>query len=358
MCIGRMATAATEDADKDANLVDFDVGGVIMEDFTYLRGISRTDNVAQQWQRRRLTLSAELELGKRVAFEVEGGYGQADAGFQWRDAFVYFDLPKRIEVRIGRMRQNFGLSQSTSVKNLATVERPMATDLLNLPRATGVSLALSAGSARVEVSGFHQRDDEGKRIETVLARAVYEFDDDFYWHVGLSAGTQDYAGAVYRVRSKAETDVIGNLLRTEKITAQDVNYAGFDAAWQFERFSLQGEYIGSEVISPKEGDRRYAGSYVQGSLFLTPDAHDFRDGVAKAVSPVGAAAWELVATYSTLDSLSRADGFVAHTVSAGLNLHLRSELKLMAEINALNIHKGKYAGEEGLAALLRLQYRF
>ncbi len=119
-----------------------------------------------------------------------------------------------------------------------------------------------------------------------------------------------------------------------------------------------GEIIGNEVVSPQEGNRRYAGAYVQGSLFLTSDRHAFKDGVAGAVNPVGAAAWELVGTYSTLDALSHEDGFEARTVSLGVNLYLPSRVKLMAEINALNILDGKYADENGVAALLRVQYRF
>ena len=112
------------------------------------------------------------------------------------------------------------------------------------------------------------------------------------------------------------------------------------------------------VVSPREGDRRYTGAYLQGAWFLTPDRHELNDGTGGAVNPAGTYALDLVATWSALDALSRNDGFTARTVSAGVNVYFRSWLKVMAEVSGLEPGAGEYAGEAGLAALLRVQYRF
>src|SRR5262245_16910528 len=99
---GAVARAATGDGGEAPDFFAFDVGGVFIEDSTYLHGISVTDNVAQQWQRRRMVLGTELEFGKRVSFEFEGGYGQTGTSFEWRDAYMRLDLPRRVEFRIGK----------------------------------------------------------------------------------------------------------------------------------------------------------------------------------------------------------------------------------------------------------------
>jgi phosphate-selective porin len=303
-------------------------------------------------------LGSELKLGERVSLEVEGGYGQADASFEWRDAYVFVDLPNRMEFSLGKMKPRFGLAHFTSLKNLAMGERPLATDLLGLARAPGAAFALSAGAWRVDIGAYRGQDDEGSRIESAVARAVYEHEADTYWHVGLSAASEDYDRAIYRVSSRAETDVMDNFLRSEKITAEHVDYAGLDAVWQRHRFTLQAEFIGNKVRSPKEGDRRYTGGYLQGSLFLTADQHDFADGKVGALEPEARTAWELVATYSTLDALSRNDGFDARVVTAGVNFYYGPHVKVMAELKSLKIDAGAYEDEAGRAALLRFQFRF
>jgi phosphate-selective porin len=358
VCLGRTAQAAPEATAEADAFFGFEASGVLMEDFTYLDGISRTGSIASQWQRRRAVLGAQLDFGKRVSLELEGGYGPVASSFEWRDAYVGFDLPRRFELRIGKMKPGFGLAHTTSLKNHVTVERPMATDLLGLERAPGVAFAASVGSARLELGSFRDHDDEGKRIDSVVARALYEHDADVYWHLGVSAGKQDYDRAVYRASTRAETDVMDTFLRTEKITAEQVHYSGADSVFQSGPFALRGEVIATRVISPKEGDRHYAGGYLQGAVFLTADRHEFKDGVGGAVNPAGTYALELVATWSALDALSRNDGFTARTLSVGVNVYYRSWLKVMMEVSGLRVGEGKYAGEDGLTALLRVQYRF
>lgn len=356
LAAGSPVMAASDDGNGTA--VDFDIGGVFIEDATWLRDVSALNVPEQQWQRRRATLEATLEIGSKLEFVAEGGYNN-DGGYRWRDAYLDVNLPGPYQVKLGLMKPDFGLAWSSSLKNLLTPERSIALDMLDLNRAPGLLLTATPGDHRAEFGWFEQQNDDGETISSLLTRYLYRYEgDNNYWQAGFSLAHEDYDRAVYRVRSRAETTAMDNFLRTERITTEYINEAGIDLLYQHGRLLLLAEAIVTRVRSPREGDRHYEGGYAQASWMLTADAHRIGGGNLQRLNPAGVAAVELVAGVGAADIYSRANGFEAMTHSLGINFYQGDHIKVMTQVDWLDIRRGRYAGQQGLAALMRLQYRF
>jgi phosphate-selective porin len=335
-----------------------DIDGVFIEDATWLDGLSRHNAPGYHWQRRRLTLEGSVDFGSKLTLVAEGGQNNG-TGFAWRDAYAALDLPGPWDLRAGLMKPDFGLAYGTSLRNLFTLERSLALDLLDLGRAPGIVLETTPGAHRAQFAWFEQEDADGEAIDVAVARYLFgDKSDDGYWHAGVSLAHQDYDRAVYRVHSRAETALMDNFLRTERITAEHVDYGGVDLLYQRGRLTLLGEVLRSNVASPREGNRRYGGGYVQVSWFLSNDAHRLDAGEVQRLQPVGWGAWELVTGLGYLDAWSRDDGFAAATRSLGLNFYHGEHLKLMLQLDWLRARRGDYAGQNGMATMARLQLRF
>lgn len=336
----------------------FELSGVLMEDFSYLRDIRRLQSPASQWNIRRSTIEAEIGLLQRLTLELDLGVDLEQKDVTWRDAYLDVDLPDKWALRIGKMKQSFGILHTTSLKNQLSPERPMALDMLTLERAPGLSLERRIGKALFSTAYFEAEDDDGETIASALGQFVYEPESYGFQQAGFSVATQDYNQATYRIRTRAGTDVMDNFLRTEKITAERVRYYGPNAAWQRGRFTVLGEALRTEVSSRKEGDRTYTGAYLQASWFFTDDQHRIEDGVLKRVKSGRRPAWELVSTWSRLDAYSQGDGFAGDTLGIGLNYYRSDGIKIMGELNQLDVRKGYQKDQSGLSFILRLQLAF
>lgn len=353
------ATAARADVQLlDTDDFGFSVGGAVLKDYTRIQDVVGQDFDYEQWSTRRVSVDAKLEFGNRIDVELELAWDEDEQAFAWRDAYLDLDLPDRWRIKAGKMKQNFGLSGSSSLKNLLTLERPMAGELLNLERAPGVYVERGFDNAVAEVGYFYAENDDGDIINSYIGRFVLSGESDDYWHTGLSLSSQDYNGSNYRVKSRAETSVLSNFLETEKIKAERVDSWGTDAVWQRQRLSLITEVNGTHVISPLEGDRHYDGVSAQLSWFLTPDQHRFDDGKFGSFRPSGTHAVELVSTWGMLDAYSKGDGFKANSTSLGINYYYGRKIKLMSELSWFETTEGEYQDNEGLTMQIRLQYKF
>tara|TARA_R110002167_G_scaffold30424_7_gene100624 strand:+ start:20296 stop:21336 length:1041 start_codon:yes stop_codon:yes gene_type:complete len=342
----------------DTDDFGFSVGGAVLEDYTRSQDLIAKGYDFEQWSTRRASVEAKLEFGKRINLELELAWDEDEQVFAWRDAYLDFDLPDRWRIAAGKMKQNFGLTGSSSLKNLLTLERPMAGELLNLERAPGVYVEKGFDNALAEVGYFRAENDDGDIINSYIGRFVLSGEGDDYWHTGLSLSSQDYNGSNYRVKSRAETSVLSNFLESEKIKADRVDSWGGDAVWQRDRLSLIGEVNGTRVISPLEGDRHYDGVSAQLSWFLTPDQHRFDDGKFSSFRPAGTHAVELVGSWGMLDAFSKGDGFQANSTSLGVNYYYGRKIKLMGELSWFETTQGEYQGNEGMTMQIRMQYRF
>ncbi len=342
----------------DPEVFSFELSGVLMEDFTYLDQLSRYNAPASQWTTRRSSIAAQMTFLDFVSLELDLGVDLEKDEYEWRDVNVSLDLPNKWEFNAGKMKQNFGILHSSSLKNQLSPERPIALDLLSLERGTGIALQKSFGRNYLGVAYFDGDEQEDTKVTSVLANYVFESDSSSYWHAGLSVASEAYDQSVYRAQTQAATDVMDDFLRTEKITADRVNYFGPNFAWQSGRLTVLSEHLQTQVKSKLEGDRTYSGSYIQASWFLSDHQHRFNEGSLKSLPMGNTKALELVSTFSRLDAYSEGDGFAADTFGIGVNYYLNENLKLMSELNHLSVNRGDYAGDSGMSLVVRFQLEF
>lgn len=347
--------AAEAKDDKSGYKVEF--GGSYLQDFVRLNDYAAQGGDDQRWLRRRGTLEASLSHGD-FTFVAEGGYSNGDT-FEWRDAYIDYDMPKSWDLKLGLMKPVFGLSWTSSLKNLLTMERTIGEDLLAIRRSPGAQLSYSPGHHLFQLGAYEETVDDERLVKLANFRYVYE--NEFgaaNWHLAFSAAHEDYDGAKYRVSTRAETTVMDNFLRTDKIKAERVDTTGFDFSWQQGRLTLMGEALANEVISPKDGNRRYQGGYLQAAWLLSGDAHAIKGGELKRLKPQGQFASELVVSASMLDAAyGRNSGFEAVTQSVGLNFYYGDHLKLMLQANRLHVLH-QFDDADGNAVMARFQLRF
>lgn len=355
--LGSPAILAAPIASLDANqdLFDIQFSGVAMEDFTYLKQVSRLNETASQWNTRRSVIEAEMTFMERITLELELDVDIEREELSWRDTYLTLDLPNKWELKAGKMKQEFGSLQSSSLKNQLSPERPMALDLLTLERTRGIALRKSFNHNLIGFAYFKGDNKDSGITNTVLGNYVFESDSSRYWHAGFSFASQNYNNSAYHAETKAGTDVMDDFLHTEKITASRVNHFGPNFAWQAGRFTVISEVLQTRVISKKEGNRSYSGAYIQTSWFLSDNQHRFKEGSLRSLDLGKSTALELVSTFSRLDAYSQLDGFEADTLGFGVNYYLNKNLKLMTEINHLDIRRGGFEGESGLSFVMRIQ---
>ena len=169
------------------------------------------------------------------------------------------------------------------------------------------------------------------------------------------SGAQNGLGYARRPRARLAASVLMGLIL---VATAAKFFIGTNAAWQRGRFTVLGEALRTEVSSRKEGDRTYTGAYLQASWFFTDDQHRIEDGVLKRVKSGRRPAWELVSTWSRLDAYSQGDGFAGDTLGIGLNYYRSDGIKIMGELNQLDVRKGYQKDQSGLSFILRLQLAF
>lgn len=353
-----VATGSAHAADADKPWFDWDLNGVFIADGAWLDGLMERSTLAHDWRNRRTTLEATLEFGDDVDLVLDGGYNDEDP-FAWRDAYVDYNIPGPYRLRVGLMKPEFGYSYSASLRNLITPERTLALDLLQLDRAPGLMATFSPGDHLLELGWYEDEDEEGETIHSSVLRYVYAHEgESLYWQGGASLAHSDYDGADFRIRTRGETRLMDNFLRTERITTEAADYAALEGVLQRGRALLQGELLVTKVDSPRERNRNFEGGYLQVSYFLTDDAHRFDNGLPQRLAPRDDHAVELVATASRLDAWSQENGFEAVTFGVGINYYYGRHLKVMLETHRLDMRRGRYNGEDGQAVQVRMQYRF
>lgn len=162
-----------------------------------------------------------------------------------------------------------------------------------------------------------------------------------------------------------DTGVLANVEKTVKL--------GVEAAGNYGPFSLQGEYLRTEVDRGDAfGDPTFDGWYVMGTWILTGESriYKFPDGIfentkpARIVGQGGIGAWELTTRVSSLDlndadSGVRFNGGAEDNVTVGLNWYPTPNLKFVANYTkVLDIEDadlGSFDGVEPEIFALRAQ---
>ncbi len=308
---------------------------------------------------RRVRLKVKGTLWEHTAFCTQLDFAGAKVVF--KDVYLQFvDLDKCWgcmfpTITIGHCYEQFSLESLTSDLNTTFIERALPVDCFQPERHTGFYLNKSFYGDRVTAAagfyghtaaasgdGFWYGDgtDGGYDVTgrvTVLPWAPCSCDARFL-EVGVSASYQsDYQQLQYGAHPEAH--IGSKIADTGKFSADHVILLGGEMAFGYDRFHLQGEWIGAFVTSAAVNDPTLSGWYVEASYMLNGPNRPFSKGSATfgAVKPCkyfledccGWGAFEVAARYSTLDLTDEGlFGGEVKDITVGLNWYLNKNTKI------------------------------
>jgi phosphate-selective porin OprO/OprP len=159
-------------------------------------------------------------------------------------------------------------------------------------------------------------------------------------HLGGSVVYTDYSRAFAPTFStRPETGIGDNIATTGAIANADSAFRyGAEMAFVYDKFSLQGEFMGCSVDRTVGADPSFTGYYVMGSWMITGPCRNYKKDGAHfdRVKPCnnfgcnGWGGWELAARYSYVDLTdSGIAGGEVWDITVGLNWYLNPNTRLM-----------------------------
>ncbi len=285
---------------------------------------------------RRARLAAQGNVAQDVEYIVEFDIAQSQARFV--DVWLQANNTRYGNVRIGRYRQPFGMSELTSVRELPFLERPV-TFTQSPFRQTGVMLfdTMDNELGTWAISGYRFLSDNfgnvfsdsgGYGMATRLTRIVRQWRENQLVHAGFDYSYNDPGRGVVQFVSTNEVFVGQNpnlglpglsvlpivgvppFVNTGLLPAENAQFFNFESAIGFGRMALQSEVRWIQVELPGGMTANFPGAYAQVRYMLTgePIPYNRANGVFGRVVPCcdwtpsgGLGAWELTGRVSHID---------------------------------------------------------
>lgn len=345
------------------------LGGRIHADVAHIDYEDPTsDATLGELRRARLSVSGKAFGDWRFRYEQDFAADQDD---QIKDAWIAYQGFERVRIRAGNQQEPQGLDELTSSNAITFMERA-------LPNAfvSGYALGLAAetwGEQWTAALGLFEGDLRGREDGVdqgwgLTGRAVYS--------PALGKGQRLHLGASLAYREPPGNDQVSfstlpevhlsdrRLVATG--TLNDVDYtltSGLELAALWGRWSLQGEYLRTDVQRAPRPDVVFHGWYVYGSWFVAGGqrAYDARTGSFAPVRPDGRwGALELALRYSVIDlEDGPITGGEERNWTLGLNWYINRNTRVMVNLVHAEADPSRDGGAEGLDAIQsRLQFFF
>ena len=333
------------------------IGGRIMNDWSIYStdrnirdGRNKGLSIGDGTEFRRARLYMEGSIYKNIKYKAQYDFAGQDADFK----DVYIELKKMPTIgnfKVGHFKEPMSLEELTSSKYLTFMERSLP-NVFSQGRNTGFQISNAFMDKRMTaaVGIFRDVDDSGNgfgpdssyNVTTrISALPWYEDKGKQLVHVGFgfSHEFRDNNSSV-RFRSRPEAHLGPRFVDTGSFTADGINYFNPELALVYGPFSLQGEYMYASVDSDSANDPSFDGSYIYGSLFLTPGDHrryKTSSGAFDRVKPKQNFSWgggfgavEAAFRYSNLHLSDEAiRGGTLSNFTAGLNWYLNPNVRFM-----------------------------
>lgn len=295
-----------------------------------------------EFRRARLYLSGTVY--KNVDFKAQYDFAGGDADF--KDVWLGLKgLPLVGHVRVGHLKEAFGLEELTSSKYITFMERSMASEAFAPSRNVGIRLHNDALDEKLtwslgifrDTDGFGDRTEDGNYAFTGRMTFAPLLEEERLVHLGLGYSYRNARSDSVRYRSRPEAHLAPRFLDTGNLDADSENRIGAEVAVVYGPASLQAEYLTALVNTPDGSDPSFGGFYVQGSWFLTGETRAYKasGGTFARVSPKknlgdGLGALELAVRYSRLDlNDENVTGGEEDNITAGVNWHLNPNVRVM-----------------------------
>ena len=316
----------------------FRAGGRIHADYAnYADDVTQMGSGAQL---RRARIYFKGKLFRDWAYKAEIEFAE-NGKVGPRGVWLAYNGWKPVTLTLGNFQEPFSLEEMTGSNNITFMERSLINTF-----APSYHIGLGAKgygrfwswSGGVFGDAFKNKDDNIDNGWGIASRATFApiLSAKKLFHIGFSSEyRQTDTGNRARVRTRPESHITNRRL-VDTRTIKNVDHTwlfGSEIAANYGPFSLQGEYIHSQVARLQAKDLGFDGAYVQGSWFLTGESRPYKvkNGTFGAIDPLNDyGAWEFATRYSWIDLNSKdITGGQESNVTVGLNWYANYNVRFM-----------------------------
>lgn len=304
-----------------------------------------------EFRRIRLFTEGEYQASVPTSYKLQVDFAGEEVSI--KDVYLGLEeLPGIGGIKAGHFKEPFSLEELTSSKYITFLERSPVVETFAPSRNIGVMIGDAPFEKRMTwaVGGFtdaDEMDDEDGAIDSdarVTARVTglpfYEEDGRRLIHLGLSGSYIQPENDEARLRSRPGSHFAPRFIDTHNFDSSRICLLGAEFAGVYGPFSLQSEFIQSDVDVKYGPDAAFYGAYVYGSYFLTGESRPYKtsSGTFSRVKPRqnfslqggGCGAWEIGMRYSFVDLDDAAiSGGELDEWAFGLNWYLNPNLRAM-----------------------------
>ena len=345
----------------------FQVGGRIQHDWgffsesqTFQSSIGQQEN-GSRFRRVRFFMAGMLHKVMKFKFDIDVGGGSN--GVTFKDMYIGIArIPVLGNFQVGHFKRPASLDSLTSSNYLTFIERSLANTFFKT-RNTGFAFYNHTLNNRLNWSVFVNKEtsedppefrmDGDWNVTSRISGSPYYAEDGRRWiHLGASWSYENATDNKITFNGARDSEITTTLITTGVIPARNFNIVGFEGAINWDQFSLQSEYVITDITRDQLTNGQVDGYYVEASWYLTGENRRYsrKKGIISRFKPKeifnwnkkwskgkGIGALQLAARYSELDLNDRSAG-INGGEQKSLTLGLNWELNPMSRIMYNYVH--------------------
>lgn len=345
-----------------------DINGRIMLDYSFFDGVHNNHAKGSEWEIRRARIGLKHKHNENWEAELEVNIDNENESVSVTDGYLQYKGWNFADITFGKMKEAFGLENTTSSMDISTMERSVVTEVFKPGRNFGVELANDSKISSWNLGVFHTGEDQyGLDTFALTGRLTYSPINNpiSVTHLGVSASSRDMQGSTHEVNEPLEVNTAGKIVESREVAVDTINQMSLEGAWVYKRFSIQGEWIRQDIeesalVEQRGGRVEFSGHYILLSYFVTGESRVYDGGSFGEVKPASArGAWELVSRYSSIDLMDMQQGTRANTALIGLNYYATSRVRLMLNVARAEVESSDPTESgNGNSVAFRAQYEF
>ena len=339
-----------------------EANGSLMLDLANVGGdLYTTSDRENEADVRRARIGFSGDISKRIDADITLDLNSDDAAVELHDLEIRYSHTKKHRVRLGLIKQPFGLENNTSSRKLATMERSMASRAFTPDRGYGIQYITTPDNQYLSVGAYADPDLDD--VYDVSGRATYAPVNRkrSVLHFGLNAAHRENKSNRYRVRDSGVLQDGENFFRSGNYNPTEIRTLGIEAAWAVNSFVVQSEWFKQSLTldSDESGNPDFTGGYVTFSLALNDGRRKYKNGEFSKVSTGKKGnAIELVASIGEIDTVFTDRGDRAREYVVGANYRLNDNIRFQGQVQHLSVTQDDGDRDTGNSVLLRLQIDF
>lgn len=349
------------------NSFKFQAGGRIMhdwgffsEDTTFTSTIGSKENGARF---RRVRFFMAGMLYNTIKFKWDMDIGGGSNGIAFKDMYIGMNqVPVLGNFQVGHFKRPASLDSVTSSNFLTFMERSL-TNTFFKTRNTGFAFFNQHFNKRFTWFVFINKEtaerppdfeiDGDWNVTSRVTGLPYMSEDEREWvHLGVSWSYEKATDNQVTFNAARDSEIISTLLTTGAISAERFNIIGLEGAVNWNQFSVQGEYVITDVDRGTGPSGQLDSFYVEGSWYLTGENRRYARRTAsiarfkpkqnfswnkKWSEGRGTGALQVAVRYSELD-MNDSDAGIAGGEQESLTVGLNWELNPMSRIMYNYVH--------------------